>query len=80
MLKRCELQTADKDKKLAEKTMEFEAMKTESDAAISMLREQNEEYKAHNFRLDEANQALEAERNELRSNLNEKIDASQRLE
>lgn len=43
MLKRSELQAADKDKKLTEKSLEFEAMKTESDSALRALREQTQE-------------------------------------
>ena len=50
---------ADKEKKLSEKTMEFEAMKTESDATISGLRDSNEEFRTVNERLQAANMALE---------------------
>ena len=71
---------ADKEKKLNEKIMEFEAIKTESDAAIQELRDSNEEFKSANERLVTANEALEKERNELRSNLDEKMQQSQRLE
>ena len=35
----------DREKKFAEKTMEFEAMKTESDATISSLTEANQKFK-----------------------------------
>ena len=64
---------ADKEKKLGEKSMEFEAMKTESDAAILVLREENEEFRTRSERLEVENQALEEERNQLRANLDEKM-------
>ena len=53
--------------------MEFEAIKTESDAAIRELRDSNEEYKLLNKRLETTNVALEMERNELRASLDEKM-------
>ena len=52
--------------------MEFEAIKTESDAAIRELRDSNEEYKLVNERLETTNVALEMERNELRASLDGK--------
>ena len=45
VLKKFDTQMADKEKQLSQKTMEFDAMKTDSDATMRELREQNEEYK-----------------------------------
>ena len=70
----------DREKKLAEKTMEFEAMKTESDATISSLSEANQEFKTSQDRLQEVAESLEKERDELRASLQEKQDESLRLE
>ena len=70
----------DREKKLAEKTMEFEAMKMESDATISSLTEANQEFKTSQERLQEVAESLEKERDELRASLQEKMDESLRLE
>ena len=67
---------AEKVKLLNEKTMQFETMKTESDATIQELREKQAQFATVNERLLTTKEQLEKERDELRSSLNQKMQES----
>ena len=80
VLKKTDTQMAEKVKLLDEKTMQFETMKTESDATVQELREKQAQFATVNERLLTTKEQLEKERDELRSSLNQKMQESQRIE